>query len=84
MLFAFICTAAYGGTLRAYMLHPEFTRPISTMEDIVKSGLTWKMVLYGDEIETIVKNRNDDISRTFWEQKEVVGYNEYPVDTVRL
>ncbi len=83
MLFALITTATYGGTLRAYMLRPEYSSPISTMEEIVTSGLTWNYVLYGDEFETLLASQTDKVSRTFWENKKIVPYDEYPVHRVR-
>ncbi len=59
-VFSLIVTAAYGGSLRAYIMRPRMSKPISTMEDIVQSGLPWRIPLYGETIETFWAGHPDD------------------------
>ena len=59
-VFSLIVTAAYGGFLRAYIMRPRMSKPISTMEDIVQSGLPWRIPLYGETIETFWAGYPDD------------------------
>ena len=82
ILSALITAAAYGGTLRAFLLKPEFSSPINTLQEVVESGLPWNFVLYGDEFETLLAKQEDEVTRQFWDEKEVVEYNDYPVDRV--
>ncbi len=52
--FALILTSAYGSTLRAFFTQPEYTRPMETLEDVVFGTLPWDMVIYGEEVETML------------------------------
>ncbi len=78
LVFAFLATMSYGGNLRAFLLKPQYPEPIETVNDILESGLNWKMVVYGDHFERhIVKNEP-----RLWNGKEVVGYRDFPFEVV--
>ncbi len=82
ILYAFLLTAGYGGSLRAFFLRPEYRDPIDTMEDIVESGLPWKIVLYGVELDNYLETSQDPVVRKFWEGKTVIPYDEFPFEHV--
>ncbi len=77
---SFIVLSSYGGNLRAFLLHPKVPKPINTIEDLVKSGLPWNMVLYGEPIEKVLEETQDPVFKKFWEEKEVVPYKSFPYD----
>ncbi len=74
---------SYSGVLRASLIRPDYERPIESIQDIVKSGLSWKIVLYGSTYETLLKNNPDEFYVRFWKEKETISYNEFPYQTVR-
>ena len=53
------------------------------MWDVVHSGIPWKMALYGEEVEHYLSVQEEEPVRTFWQQKELIGPCEYPIDRVR-
>ena len=67
-----IITAAYSGTLKAFLMKAELTKPISTVEELVESGLSWEMVLYEEDVETELSLSKDPILKKFWDKKVVV------------
>ncbi len=83
LLPAFLLCASYSGVLRASLIRPEYTRPVETIHDIVASGKPWKMVLYGSSPETSLQEQTEEPFVTFWRDKEVVPYQEFPYETVR-
>ena len=83
MLFSFILTAGYGGSLRAFLLKPDFNDPIDNMEDIVEGALPWNIVLYGVELDNYLETSPDPVVRQFWEGKTVVEYDDFPFQRVR-
>ncbi len=83
LLFALIMTEAFGGSLRAYLLQPDYSEAINSFEDIVGSGLPWKMVVYGEEFEHFLASQEQEPFKTFWQEKQEIEYSEYPIDTVR-
>ena len=70
-----ITMAAYSGNLRAMLLRPNLTPPIETIEDIVTSGLPWKMIDYGEEYEQKLASSEDQLIRKFWKNREVIQYD---------
>ena len=83
MLFSFILTAGYGGSLRAFLLKPDFNDPIDNMADIVEGALPWNIVLYGVELDNYLETSPDPVVRQFWEGKTVVEYDDFPFQRVR-
>ncbi len=82
--FAFIVTTAYGGNLRAFLLHPDATPAVESIGAIVHSGLSWKVVLYGGLDESwfwFYRNEDSDIGR-YWREKEGVSFKDMPFEEV--
>ncbi len=81
--FSFFATSAYGGTLRAFLLDPKLSSPIDTMKDMVNSGLPWKVVVYGDQVQSWQEEDQDPYMRTYWNDKIPVKTQDFPRDIVR-
>ncbi len=79
MLFAFLAAVSYGGNLRAFLLSPEYPAPIDSIDDMVGSGKEWKMVVYQDNFEHLIAEKEP----VLWNNKVPVGYNDFPFETVR-
>jgi hypothetical protein len=69
---------AYAGSIKAFLTNPEYLKPITTLAEVVQSGLPWQMVLYGEEEEQMMKESTDPITHTIWEKKTVVEYQPVP------
>ncbi len=77
-------TTAYGGNLRAFLLHPDATPAVESIGAIVRSGLPWKVVLYGGLDESwfwFYRNEDSDIGR-YWREKEGVAFKDMPFEEV--
>ena len=78
-----VMTASYGGNLRAFLLRPQYSKPINNMEDVVTSGLPWTMALYGEEVELYLARSEDPVEKRFWEGKTVIPYTDFPIVEMR-
>ena len=83
LLVSFLLGVSYSGVLRASLISPEYTKAMETIEDIVNSGLPWKIVLFGSSHESLLSDNPDEPYATFWKRKEVVPYSDFPHDIVR-
>ena len=77
-------TSGYGGILRASLTNPSLEEPIDTFAKVVESGLTWDLILYGEEIENYMATTNDPVIRTIWDNKQVVEYDPENLERVRV
>ncbi len=84
MLCSFLLTSSYGGNLAAHLLRPSFTAPIDGMGEIVKSDLPWHIVLYGDELGTVLESSDDPTERKFWRDKTPAPFEVFPVEQVEF
>ncbi len=84
MMYAFLATAAYGGNLRGFLTNPPTTEPISTVKDLVTSGLPWNMVLYGENVEHELSISQDPLVKKFWNEKQVVAHQRMPYERVSV
>ncbi len=82
LLAAFLLGMFYAGVLRAYLIKPNYTKSINSIQDIVDSGLSWKLVLYGATYERLMDAQTDEPYVTFWQNKEVVPFDNYQIDIV--
>ncbi len=82
MLFSLLITSAYGGILAAHLSRPSVAAPIDSMGEIVSSGLPWHIVLYGDEVGTVLSESEDPVERAFWRDKTPAPFEVFPVDEV--
>ena len=82
LLISFVLSIFYSGVLRASLISPYYSMPIETVHDIVHSGLPWKMVLFGSPEETMLSKNPDESYITFWRDKEVVPYSDFPYEIV--
>ena len=78
LFYSFLLRSAYGGNLVAFITTPQLTKPIHTLNQLIKSGLPWDMVLYGEEVETALAESEEFIFKTIWDQKNVVPYQSTP------
>ena len=78
ILYCLVISASYSGELRAYMINPSFTSPISTLQQVVDSGLPWGMVLYGEEEEEMMAASEDPVIKRIWNEKYVEVYSQTP------
>ena len=76
MFFSLVITTSYGGNLRAVLTNPQLTKPISNLEDVVNSGLSWNMVLFGENVERMLSESTDPVHKQFWRGKDILEYNE--------
>ena len=67
---------AYGGTLRALFLRPSKEPAIRTYGDVLKSGLPWDMVLYGEELEDALAVTTEPIPRAIWDGKIIEEFEQ--------
>ncbi len=81
-LTAFLFGIFYAGVLRAFLIKPNYVEPINSIQDVVDSGLPWKLVLYGATNERILHDSSDEPYVTFWRNKETVPFNSYQIDVV--
>ncbi len=78
MLYAFIVTAGYSGSLRAFLMNPKMKEPIETMEDLVaQDEAPYYMVLWGEEVETYISQSQDPALKKFWKDKVAPEYGTY-------
>lgn len=80
--FSLILSAEYGGNLRATLLRPSNIPPIETVKDIVESGLPWKMVLFGEDIDNTFAAQTEENYVKFWAGKETIEYDPFPYQDV--
>ncbi len=76
-------SAAYGGSLRAYLLRPPSPSPVNSLSQVVSSGLPWEMVLYGAEAEDFMARQTEEPIRTIWKDKVEVPYEAVAFQRVR-
>ncbi len=69
---------AYGGSLKAWLTYPARTKPINTLSDILKSGLPWGLVLYGEEEETVMAQSEEPVMKAIWTRKNIVEFSSIP------
>ena len=76
ILYCFVISASYSGSLKAFLTTPEYGSPIDTLRDVLESGLPWGMVLYGEEEEMMMASSplGSDI-RTIWDGKIIKPYS---------
>ena len=82
LMSAFLLGVSYAGVLRAWLITPEYAKPINTIQDVVDSGLPWKVVLYGTTFERILDQTQVEPYVTFWKNKEATKFNDFPLETV--
>lgn len=82
MLIAFVTTAAYGGSLRAFLMAPNLEDPVDTVKDVLDIGLPRQTVLYGEELEDILEKHEDEDLRKFWRGMEPVDFELFPYERV--
>ena len=58
--------------------------PIKDMAELVESGLPWNMVIYGENVEHQLATSQDPVKKKFWREKEVVEYQPFPYERVRM
>ena len=73
---------SYSGLLRASLISPDYTDPINSIQDVVDSGLPWKVVLYGTTYERMYEAHTEEPYVTYWRDKQAVPFNDFPIDTV--
>ena len=49
-----------------------------TLRQILDSGLSWAMVLYGEEEEEMMQKSTDPVIKQIWEEKIVEEYSPSP------
>ncbi len=74
LLSVFVLSAGYGGSLRAFLTTPTYEDPINDLEGVVKSGMPWDLILYGEEVESQLENSQDPIEQVIWKKKRVIEY----------
>ena len=60
------------------MITPSYTSPISTLQQVLDSGLPWGMVLYGEEEEEMMAKSKDPVIKRIWNEKYVEEYAPIP------
>ncbi len=70
-----IIAYAYGGSLKAWLTYPGKSVPINTLSDILESNLPWRMVISGQQEETIMAESKDPTIQKVWLGKEVAEYS---------
>ena len=74
-----IISTAYSGNLVSFMTIPKLTSPINTLEEVLKSGLPWEMVVYGVEVEdAMASGALGSIVKKLWEGKIPRDYSPTP------
>ncbi len=82
-MFTFILTASYGGNLRAILLTPRMDKTITTIMEVIDSGLPWSMPLYGEDLDIWLAEQEDPVLKKLWlENQPPKGYDEYQYDKV--
>ncbi len=84
MTFALVVTASYGGNLRAYLGNPDMTKPIDSIEEMVRSGLPWYMPLFGGNEEHMLSTSSDPILKEIWDKKIVVDVRQKKLMTEKV
>jgi hypothetical protein len=82
LLYCVVIGACYSGELKAYMTTPTYTSQIKTLSEVIDSGLTWQMVMYGEEEEARMAVSTDPIIKKIWDDKIVVEYSSTPMVSV--
>ena len=78
IIYCLIISSGYSGNLKAYLTTPSFTQPMTTLKDVVDSGLPWGMVLYGEDEERLMAQSQDPIIQTIWRDKITEIYRPVP------
>ncbi len=77
-MFAFLLTASYGGNLRAILLTPRLGKKITTIKEVIESGLSWSMPLYGEDLDVWLAKQENVVLKKFWDENQPPeGYDEY-------
>ena len=71
-------SSSYAGNLKSFLTNPLLTKPISTLQQVIDSGLPWGMVLYGEEEEEMMAESTDPVIQTIWREKIVTPYSPTP------
>ena len=82
LLAGMILSASYGGSLKAFLTKPMYSKTITTYEELVNAGLPWDMVLYGEEIEVFLEQTNDEVLSKLWKEKIIAEYDQYLTERV--
>ncbi len=64
------------------LLTPQFSKAIESMKDVINSGLKWSLVLYGEEVETYLRNSVNPVEKAFWKGKTVIDFSVFPYEAV--
>ncbi len=83
-IFAFLITTTYGGNLRAFLLTPQLSESIETVDEVITSGMPWKVVIYGDEGQSWNENHTNPAVRYYWANKVPMKFTEFPFEAVSL
>jgi len=75
ILYCLILSSSYSGNLKAFLTTPGIGLPIDTLKDVLDSGLSWGMVLYGEEEEEMMAESPDPVIQRIWQEKEVKPYS---------
>jgi len=75
-LYALVITASYAGEIRSFFINPGLSSPLDNLGEVVKSGLGWGLILYGEEEEKVMAASSDPIISKLWNMKEEVPLDE--------
>ncbi len=79
-----ILGASFSGQLRAFLLKGTYESPIDTAEDILNSGMTWDMKVYGEDIELDMATSYDADMRALWSGKHKVDMDHCGYEMVKM
>ena len=78
LIYCIVISSSYAGNLMAFMTTPSLTSPIDTLKQVLDSGLSWAMVLYGEEEEEMMQKSTDPVIKRIWDEKMVEEYAPSP------
>ena len=78
LIYCIVISSSYAGNLMAFMTTPSLTSPIDTLKQVLDSGLSWAMVLYGEEEEEMMQKSADPVIKRIWDEKMVEEYAPSP------
>ena len=82
ILACFIITAGYGGTLRAFLTQPSYSKPIDNFQEVLDLGIPFDYAPIGEEIEEVWANSKDPFIRRLWDNMIFIPYEQYITERV--
>jgi len=82
LLLCFILGAGYGSNLRAIILKPQKEAPIDTFDELLSSGLPWRMMMFGGYLEKNARENGPPEVRKIMEETVETPLSSIYVDIV--